>query len=131
MSGIVFSSCLLTSGRQLPYGYFVYLYLRARISGVLHGSEQVNCLVISHFKTQVVCLLIYSLYLASQRKLPMPDLLQSCTVGWEGVSQAKPEKQERFWSTVHEAKQLLVFGLCEIRPGGIEQHGHELFGSTG
>lgn len=36
----------------------------------------------------------------------MPDLLQSCTVGWEQVSQAKPEKQKRFWSTVPKAKQL-------------------------
>lgn len=76
---------------------------------MLKDSYQVNCLVISHLKTQVVCLLMCSPCLACQRELQKPDLLQSCTVGWEQVSQAKLEKQKRCWSTMHKAKQLFGF----------------------
>lgn len=99
---------------------------------MLHGSYQVNCLVISHLKTQVVCLLICSLHLACQSKLQMADLLQSCTLGWEQVSQAKPEKQKIFWSTMHKAKQL--FGLQIQRDqvwGGWSTMGMNLFGYMG
>lgn len=35
----------------------------------------------------------------------MPDLLQSCS-GLGTSSPSKPEKQKRFWSIMHKAKQL-------------------------
>lgn len=84
---------------------------------MLHGSYQVNCLVISHLKTQVVCLLVYSLCLVCQRKLQMPDLLQSCS-GLGTSSSGKPEKQKIFWSIMHKAKQLFSLQIQQEETWG-------------
>lgn len=62
----------------------------------------------------------------------MTDLLHSCTVGWDQVPQAKPEKQKRFWSVMHiRQSSFLVFRFSETRPGGMEPYGHEFIWECG
>lgn len=47
----------------------------------------------------------------------MPDLLQSCS-GLGTSSPSKPEKQKRFWSIMHKAKQLFSLQIQQEQTWG-------------